>query len=167
MRINNDSNLYANQSFTVTSFLAVLIDFNIIFDCLVKFLVQTCIGMQKVNFVGISGPPCLSHTLDNHGLTRQWHTCNKIPYIDVCGILGNWIFFIFEYTVNGQAVNFSCYQAALRTLISVHPFVRLSVTPFWQCSCHPIILKLSGRITIDKSEVHAKGHCQRSKVKTT
>ena len=43
--------------------------------------------------------------------------------------------------------------------------VRLSVTPFWLCSHHPIIMKFSGVITSDKSDVHAKG--QRSKVKVT
>ena len=62
---------------------------------------------------------------------------------------------------------FSCDQAALRTLISVRPSVRLSVrlsvTPFWQCSCHRIILKFSGVITIYKRDVHAKGQGQRSR----
>ena len=36
-----------------------------------------------------------------------------------------------------------------------------------QCSCHLIILKLSGVITNEKSDVHAKGQGQRSKVKVT
>ena len=50
---------------------------------------------------------------------------------------------------------------------SVRPSVRLSVTPFWLCSHHRIIMKFSGVITSDKSDVHAKGHGQRSKVKVT
>ena len=54
---------------------------------------------------------------------------------------------------------------------SVRPSVRLSVrpsvTPFWLCSHHPIIMKFSGVITRDKSDVHAKGQGQRSKVKVT
>ena len=54
---------------------------------------------------------------------------------------------------------------------SVRPSVRLSVrpsvTPFWLCSHHPIIMKFSGVITSDKSDVHAKGQGQRSKVKVT
>ena len=50
---------------------------------------------------------------------------------------------------------------------SVRPFVCLSVTPFWLCSHHPIIMKFSGVITSDKSDVHAKGQGQRSKVKVT
>ena len=37
----------------------------------------------------------------------------------------------------------------------------------WQCSCHCIILKFSGVITIERYDVHAKGHGQRSKVKVT
>ena len=40
-----------------------------------------------------------------------------------------------------------------------------SVTPFWLCSHHRIIMKFSGVITTDQGKVHAKG--QRSKVKVT
>ena len=63
---------------------------------------------------------------------------------------------------------FSCDQAALRTLISVCfcLSVRPSVRPS-QCSCHCIILKFSGVITIDRRDVHAKGEGQRSKVNIT
>ena len=50
---------------------------------------------------------------------------------------------------------------------SLCPSVRPSLTPFWQCSCHRIILKFSGVITIDRRDVHAKGQGQRSKVKVT
>ena len=38
---------------------------------------------------------------------------------------------------------------------------------FPQCSCQCFIMKFSGVITIDKSDVHAKGQGQRSKVKVT
>ena len=55
----------------------------------------------------------------------------------------------------------------LSVRLSVCPSVRLSVTPFWLCSHHPIIMKFSGVITSDKSDVHAKGQGQRSKVKVT
>ena len=44
---------------------------------------------------------------------------------------------------------------------------RPSVTPFSPCSHHRIIMKFSGVITNDKSDVHAKGQGQRSKVKVT
>ena len=70
---------------------------------------------------------------------------------------------------------FSCDQAALQMVCSVCPSVRLSVrpsvrpsvTPFWLCSHHRIIMKFSGVITSDRSDVHAKGQGQRSKVKVT
>ena len=65
----------------------------------------------------------------------------------------------------------SCDQAALQMVFSVRlsvcPSVRLSVTPFWLCSHHRIIMKFSGVITSDRSDVHAKGQGQRSKVKVT
>ena len=47
------------------------------------------------------------------------------------------------------------------------PSVRPSVTPLSLCSHHRIIIKFSGVITNDKSEVHAKGQGHRSKVKVT
>ena len=77
--------------------------------------------------------------------------------------------------MNSSSPLFSCDQAALRTLLSTRPFVRPSVclsvrpsvTPLPQCSCHRIIMKFSGIITMDKSDVHAKGQGKRSKVKAT
>ena len=45
--------------------------------------------------------------------------------------------------------------------------VCLSVTPFWLCSHHYIIMKFSGVITKDQGKVHAKGQGQRSKAKAT
>ena len=51
--------------------------------------------------------------------------------------------------------------------LSVCLSVCLSVTPFSLCSHHCIILKFSGVITNHKSDVHAKGQGQRSKVKVT
>ena len=51
--------------------------------------------------------------------------------------------------------------------LSVCLSVRPSVTPFWLCSLHRIIMKFSGVITSDRSDVHAKGQGQRSKVKVT
>ena len=50
---------------------------------------------------------------------------------------------------------------------SVRLSVRPSVTPFSPCSHHRIIMKFSGVITMVKSDVHAKGQGQRSKVKVT
>ena len=44
---------------------------------------------------------------------------------------------------------------------------KMSVTPFSPCSHHGIIVKFSGVITMVRSDVHAKGQGQRSKVKVT
>ena len=62
---------------------------------------------------------------------------------------------------------FSYDQAALWMVQSVRLSVCSSVTAFWLCSHHRIIMKFSGVITNDRSGVHAKGQGQRSKVKVT
>ena len=49
--------------------------------------------------------------------------------------------------------------------LSVRPSVRPSFTPFRLCSHHRIIMKFSGVITNDRSDLHAKGQSQRSMVK--
>ena len=76
----------------------------------------------------------------------------------------------------GACVNNFPFLAATKQLydwfspsvrLSVHLSVCPSITPFSPCSHHPIIMKLSGVITNDKSDVHAKGQGQRSKVKVT
>ena len=67
-----------------------------------------------------------------------------------------------------QVCGAACFMAAeIKFSEDVRLSVRLSVTPFWLCSHHPIIMKFSGVITSDKSDVHAKGQGQRSKVKVT
>ena len=52
-------------------------------------------------------------------------------------------------------------------LSSVCLSVRPSVTPLSLSSHHLIIMKFSGSISIDGSNVHAKGQGQRSKIKVT
>ena len=64
------------------------------------------------------------------------------------------------------------FLAAIKQLyewyfLSVCLSVRLSVTPFWLCSHHCIIMKFSGVITNDRSDVHAKGQGQSFKVQVT
>ena len=70
-----------------------------------------------------------------------------------------------------SVIFFSCDQTALWMVFSVRLSVCLSVclsvTSFWLCSHHRIITKFSGVITNDRSDVHAKGQGQRSKVKVT
>ena len=73
----------------------------------------------------------------------------------------------FEVALKRCPIVFSCDQAALQMVFSVRLSVRLSVTPFSPCSHHRIIMKFSGVITMVKSDVHAKGQGQRSKVKVT
>ena len=72
---------------------------------------------------------------------------------------------------SSRCIIFSFDQAALQMVfsvcLSVRPSVRLSVTPFWLCSHHRIIMKFSGVITNDQRKVHAKSQGQRSKVKVT
>ena len=76
-----------------------------------------------------------------------------------------------EVALKRCPIVFSCDQAALQMVfslrLSVCPSVRPSVTPFWLCSHHRIIMKFSGVITNDQSKVHAKCQGQRSKVKVT
>ena len=80
------------------------------------------------------------------------------------------IIMVTKYALSIRFI-FSCDQAALWMVFSVRPSVCLSVclsvTPFWLCSHHRIIMKFSGVITNDRSDVHAKGQGQRSKVKVT
>ena len=70
---------------------------------------------------------------------------------------------------------FTCDQAALWMVFSVRLSVclsiclsvYLSVTSFLLCLHHRIIMKFSGVITSGKSDVHAKGQGEMSKVKVT
>ena len=67
-----------------------------------------------------------------------------------------------------QSVRLSvCLSVCLCVCLYVCPSVRPSVTPFWLCSHHRIIIKFSGVVTNDKSDVNAKGQGQRSRVKVT
>ena len=77
-----------------------------------------------------------------------------------------------RHSQNGRLVIILYFLAATKQLYkwyfpSVCPSVRLSVTAFWLCSHHRIIMKFSGVNTNDQRKVHAKGQGQRSKVKVT
>ena len=80
------------------------------------------------------------------------------------------MFYVVQH-VKHSSLFFSCDQAALWMVFSVCLSVRLSVclsvTPFWLCSHHRIIMKFSGVIAKEQGNVHAKGQGQRSKVKVT
>ena len=97
--------------------------------------------MGKLWYKPIS-PNIFAHSHDTHSHGSSWHIFNKL-FLAATKQLYEWYF----------------------------PSVRLSVcpsvTPFWLCSHRRIITKFSGVITNDKSDVHAKGQGQRSKVKVT
>ena len=81
------------------------------------------------------------------------------------------VFFILSYELS-TIICILIFLAATKQLnewyiLSVRLSVRLSVTPFWLCSYHRIIMKFSRVITNDRSDVPAKGQGQRSKVKVT
>ena len=114
----------------------------------------------------------------------KWDLILSIPKLQWCSLA--WISKDIYYKVWDEITYpfpnwniFSCDQAALQMVFSVclsvclsvcppvRPSVRLSVTPFSPCSHHRIIMKFSGVITMVKSDVHAKGQGQRSKVKVT
>ena len=61
----------------------------------------------------------------------------------------------------------SQWEKLLQSNKSVRPSVCPSVTPFSPCSHHRIIMKFSGVVIMVRSDVHAKGQGQRSKVKVT
>ena len=93
------------------------------------------------------------------------HTCCDI-YIE---FRGKWPFIILIVLINHWLSTkmvpitiFSCNQAALRTLLSVRPS-----DTFWTMFLPSYQHEFSGAITIDKSDVHAKGPCQKSKVNVT
>ena len=90
----------------------------------------------------------------------------------LCGIssAGNWNIIILLGMGNGDENDiFLCFfLAATKQLYDwFSPSVCLSVTPFSPCSHHHIIMKFSRVITNGKSDVHAKGQGQRSKVNVT
>ena len=90
----------------------------------------------------------------------QYDNCIFIPRVWPCD----------RYQCRNSCVDinmnfYSCDQAVLWMVQSVRSSVRLSVTPIPLCSCHPIIMKFSGVITIEIGDIHAKA--QRSKGKVT
>ena len=109
-------------------------------------------------------------TEKSHLFTIAVSHCGGVTIVDLC--YTHMLTQMNLYTVlSWQVIIFSCDQAAIWLVqsvrLSVRPSVCLSVTPFSPCSHHRIIMKFSGVITMVKSDVHAKGQGQRSKVKVT
>ena len=118
-------------------------------------------------------PYCFSRS----SVKFQGHTALKIVQFDP-----NWAFPDCNSSLNSPMAMKCCTKLEtanerypivtngifrLYVRLSVRPSVRLSVTLFWLCSHHGIIMKFSGVITNDQRKVHAKGQGQRSKVKVT
>ena len=107
-----------------------------------------------------------SHYLDNDNPgIRNNHVVKTIPIYLIKMITNSPFNIDNEFWSSG-------FLAATKQLYewyfpSVCLSVCLSVTPFSLCSHQRIIMKCSGVITSDKSDVHAKGQGQRSKVKVT
>ena len=125
-------------------------------------LVLMCI--RKMCYIARKHGRVFRMTLHNEGV-RRMETCQRARQV--------------EYASPGVVLchsepmpNAFLFLAATKQLYkwyfpSVRQSVRLSVTPFWLCSHHRIIMKFSGVITNDQRKVHAKGQGQRSKVKVT
>ena len=115
----------------------------------VKFLVHT--AQKSIEFDTDWVFPDFNSSL-NSPIARKWWTKLEVAW-KRCGIVFSWD------------------QTALWMVQSVPlcvcPSVRLSVTLFWLCSHHRIIMKISKVITNDKIHVSAKGQGQMSKVKVT
>ena len=79
--------------------------------------------------------------------TCLWHVV-KVCYYTECEVTHMFMFL-------------AALQMVFSVCLSVPLSVRLSVTPFWLCSHHRIIMKFSGVITNDQSKVHAKGQGNR------
>ena len=148
-------NIFSYTLFRVCSDQDLYIDFSL------SLSRMECIALANItaDFISRSistrGTGLLCHVI-------QYSISHKICTRSSCGFVMQYFFF-------------SCDQAALRMAISVClsvclsvcPSVRLSVTPFWQCCHHRIIMKFSGVITNDQSDGHANSQGQRSKVKVT
>ena len=81
---------------------------------------------------------------------KAWSRIEEVPYC-------------FQLRPSSSTNGIFPLSVRLSVCLSVCP----SVTPFWLCSHHRIIMKFSGVITSDRSDVHGKGQGQRSKVKVT
>ena len=136
----------------------------------IKIVDVLCVLLFVVQFMGPYSLICLHidgvcKILTHCGLVDTicyWTFCSTLVQVPLTTIGHSWL--------NINEI-FSCDQAAIwlvqSVCLSVCPSVRPSVTPFSPCSHHRIIMKFSGVITDDKCDVHAKGQCQRSKVKVT
>ena len=136
-------------------------------------LLLGCFSLAKCYLKNISTDliACLRYSI-------KLHVIKALPELSLFALLlymeEDRLYHAPKLWISYWAINFtvfSCDQAALQMVfsvcLSVCPSVCPSVTPFSPSSHHRIIMKFSGVITMVKSDVHAKGQGQRSKVKVT
>ena len=99
-------------------------------------------------------------------LTCTWVRWSTRPTVTVLRLVRPWVLYRqLELTklTRPDLHHVVCLLILKDVRLSVCP----SVTPLWLCSHHRIIMKFSGVITSDRSDVHAKGQDHGSKVKVT
>ena len=138
----------------------LILDIQKVFDT-----VDYCIPVEKLSFYGVCG---IAHDRFYNYLSIVHNKWITMP-MNLTTKRWNVVFH--------KALSWSHYLllflAATKQLYewfspSVRPSVCLSVRhTFFTMFHHRIIMKSSGVTTNDKSDVHAKGQCQRSKVKVT
>ena len=130
------------------------------------------IRWSSIRSFSFMGPPCLD--IDDKENTRK--ICRlQFQFTFIMTILTRQIIFLGAYYHDRFNLLFLAATKQLYEWFSPSlpgPSVCLhfcpSVTPFWQCCSHPNIMKISEAITIDKSDVRAKGPWgQRSNVEVT
>ena len=132
--------------------------FALFFQCWKKKKIQKLAGLwlvgEVVNHVGLYG----SKVAEGCSAFQRRSCCTSYQPNSQDVLCVKFFFFFIPKSLMFAEL-FSCDQAALWMVQSV----RLSVTPYWLCSHHRIIMKFSGVITSDRSDVHAKGQGQRSR----
>ena len=136
--------------------------------CYVSGIVESMIHMYGTMYVGVIPH---SNKTTEYRKTVGCHTQNRVnPWnlIRNWGITNSralWKYVKTEYPLSLLAVTKQLYEWSFPSVcLSVcHTFL----AAFLLCSHHRIIMKYSGVITNDRSDVHAKGQGQRSKVKVT
>ena len=100
----------------------------------------------------------------------MWHLQMKSYHSVFKNTLGGaatWSLFFVNDIENNTTITVVFLAATKQLYKWYFPYVCPSVTPFWLCSHHRIIMKFSEVVTTDQGKVHAKGQGQRSKVKVT
>ena len=151
------------------------------YDCLLNLLFRR--RSNKTSTLRVTGV-CAGNspvTAENFSIWWRHHVFLNVDHWVWCmfilSLMGNYALSVQPGIISQYCVLFLAATKQLYEwyFLSVCPSVRLSVrlsvcpsvTPFWLCSHHRIIMKFSGVITLDQGKVHAKGQGQRSKVKVT